>query len=61
MHEALKQTVALAWGWADVACDEDGDYQGIDGNDTSHDDRDERLRRVSGRSGRKVQRDGLPS
>jgi len=43
MHETVEQAVILIWWWAHISCDENGDDEGIHGDDTGHDDGDERL------------------
>jgi len=43
VHEASEQAVVGAWGRTHIASNQDGDNEGVDGNDTRHDDGDERL------------------
>lgn len=47
MAEPSVQRVVLLWRRLDVTSDEDGYHEGVDRQDTGHDNGDEGLRRVS--------------
>jgi hypothetical protein len=51
LHETSEQAVVGAWGRTHVTSDQDGDDQGVDGDDTRHDDGDERLHDQVGSEG----------
>ena len=51
MHETTEQAVVGSRGRAHITGDKDGDNEGVDGTDTRHDDRDERLHDEVGSEG----------